>query len=70
LIYVKCPQEIWSLVSQCGRTEGTHSANQEKKRALEREMDIMRRHWLDYDPVALAVLIIGIGIVELLALVI
>jgi len=71
LIYVKCPQEIWSLVSQCGRSpEGTHSANQEKKRALEREMDIMRRHWLDYDPVALAVLIIGIGIVELLALVI
>jgi hypothetical protein len=33
-------------------------------------MDIMRRHWLDYDPVALAVLIIGMGIVELLALII
>jgi len=26
------------------------------------------RHWLDYDPIALAVLAIGIGIVELLAL--
>ena len=38
-------------------------------RALEREMDIMGRHWLDYDPVALAALIIGIGIVESLALV-
>jgi hypothetical protein len=25
------------------------------------------RHWLDYDPIALAVLAIGIGIVELLA---
>jgi hypothetical protein len=25
-------------------------------------------HWLDYDPVALAVLVIGIGIVALLAL--
>jgi hypothetical protein len=31
-------------------------------------MDIMRRHWLDYDPVALAVLVIGLGIIELLAL--
>jgi hypothetical protein len=26
------------------------------------------RHWLDYDPVALAALVIGIGIVELLVL--
>ena len=26
------------------------------------------RHWLDYDPVALAVLVIGIGMIELLAL--
>jgi hypothetical protein len=25
-------------------------------------------HWLDYDPVALAVLVIGIGIVTLVAL--
>jgi hypothetical protein len=31
---------------------------------------IQRRHWLDYDPVALAVLVIGIGIIELLALII
>jgi len=29
-----------------------------------------RLHWLDYDPVALAVLVIGIGMVELLALLI
>ncbi len=27
-----------------------------------------RLHWLDYDPVALVVLVIGIGMVELLAL--
>ena len=27
-----------------------------------------RRPWLDYDPVALAVLVIGIGMIELLAL--
>jgi hypothetical protein len=26
-----------------------------------------RGHWLDYDPVALAILVIGIGIVALLA---
>ena len=26
-----------------------------------------RQYWLDYDPVALAVLVIGIGIIELLA---
>ena len=30
-------------------------------------MHILRRHWLDYDPVALAVLVIGIGMIELLA---
>jgi hypothetical protein len=28
----------------------------------------MHRHWLDYDLVALVVLIIGMGLVELLAL--
>ena len=33
-------------------------------------MYIQRWHWLDYDPVALAVLAIGIGIIELLALII
>jgi hypothetical protein len=27
-----------------------------------------RRYWLDYDPIALAVLVIGIGMVELIAL--
>jgi hypothetical protein len=31
-------------------------------------MRVQGRHWLDYDPVALAVLVIGIGIVALLAL--
>jgi hypothetical protein len=30
-------------------------------------MRVQSRHWLDYDPVALVVLIIGIGIVALLA---
>ena len=27
-----------------------------------------RLYWLDYDPVALAVLVIGLGVIELLAL--
>jgi len=31
-------------------------------------MRVPSRHWLDYDPVALAVLLVGVGIVELLAL--
>ena len=30
-------------------------------------MHLLGRHWLDYDPVALAVLVIGIGMIELLA---
>ena len=30
-------------------------------------MYMERRHWLDYDPIALAVLVIGIGVIELLA---
>jgi hypothetical protein len=29
-----------------------------------------QRHWLDHDPVALAVLVVGIGMIELLALLI
>jgi hypothetical protein len=33
-------------------------------------MYVQGPHWLDYDPVALAVLVIGIGIIELLALII
>ena len=33
-------------------------------------MYIQRQHWLDYDPVALTVLVIGIGMIELLALII
>jgi hypothetical protein len=31
-------------------------------------MQIRRRHWLDYDPIAVAVLVIGLGLIELLAL--
>lgn len=31
-------------------------------------MNLRKRYWLDYDPIALAVLVIGIGMIELLAL--
>jgi hypothetical protein len=31
---------------------------------------IQQRHWLDYDPVAVAVLVIGIGLIELLGIII
>jgi hypothetical protein len=31
---------------------------------------VQRPHWLDYDPVALAMLVIGIGIIELFVLII
>jgi hypothetical protein len=48
------PQRIAALVEQ-----------------LERQnLGLPRRHWLDYDPVALAVLVIGIATIELLALMI
>ena len=33
-------------------------------------MYMQKRHWLDYDPVAIAVLVVGIGMVELLAMII
>lgn len=40
--------------------------------ALVEQLDthIQQRHWLDYDPVAVAVLVIGIGLIELLAMII
>jgi hypothetical protein len=31
-------------------------------------MPVQRGHWLEYDPIALAALVIGIGIVMLVAL--
>jgi len=33
-------------------------------------MHLQNRHWLDYDPVAFAVLVIGIAMIELLAMII
>ena len=33
-------------------------------------MYAQKRHWLDYDPVAVTVLVIGLGMIELLAMII
>ena len=33
-------------------------------------MHAQKRHWLDYDPIAVAVLVIGLGMIELLAMII
>ena len=33
-------------------------------------MYVHKRHWLDYDPIAVAVLVIGIAVIELLAMII
>jgi hypothetical protein len=33
-------------------------------------MYAQKRHWLDHDPVAVAVLVIGLGMIELLAMII
>ena len=54
-----------------GFTEAAHAWRLSlNRRTRQHVMYIQRRHWLDYDPVALAVLVIGIGIIELLALII
>ena len=47
---------------------GKHTLEPKKNWASEqRKCTMIGRHWLDYDHVALAVLIIGLGIVELVA---
>jgi hypothetical protein len=33
-------------------------------------MYVQKRHWLDYDPVAVAVRVIGLAMIELLAMII
>jgi hypothetical protein len=45
---------LWVLLAHQGWGTGRRTMQQ-------------RLHWLDYDPVALAVLVIGIGMIELLA---
>jgi hypothetical protein len=42
----------------------------ESEETRRRVMYVQKRHWLDYDPVAIVVLVIGIGMIELLAMII
>ena len=41
---------------------------QRRNRKARRVMSVQSRHWLDYDPVALVVLLVGMSAVALLAL--
>ena len=73
---VRRPLDSYAPASRCtrraARNAETHDLGRTdvNRRTGWRIMYIQRRHWLDYDPVALAVLVIGIGMIELLALII
>jgi hypothetical protein len=72
-LWTLCPGiSLHSSSSSKRRDRKTHdlSRTDVNRRTGWRIMYIQRRHWLDYDPVALAVLVIGIGMIELLALII
>ena len=58
------PPHIAALVEQL------ETGNRWRAMMSVQTMHVQKPHWLDYDPVALAVLVIGIGIIELLALII
>jgi hypothetical protein len=58
------PPHIAALVEQL------ETGNRWRATLYVQTMHVQKPHWLDYDPVALAVLVIGIGIIELLALII
>jgi hypothetical protein len=58
------PPHIAALVEQL------ETGNRWRATMYAQTMHVQKPHWLDYDPVALAVLVIGIGIIELLALII
>jgi hypothetical protein len=73
-------QSVWLSIGNCLRAQYDAVARPVPPHiaALVEQLETVNRatgyvqkpHWLDYDPLALAVLLIGIGIVELLALLI
>jgi hypothetical protein len=73
-------QSVWLSIGDCLRAQYDALARPVPPHiaALVEQLETVNRartyvqkpHWLDYDPLALAVLVIGIGIVELLALLI
>ena len=76
---VRRPLDSYAPASRCTRRaarnaeiERLHDLGRAdvNRRTGWRIMYIQSRHWLDYDPVAFAVLVLGIGMVELLALIV
>ena len=62
-------REGWRFLTCVNSWLGRASILEPKKLGRSKHgMDVMRKHWLDYDSVALAVLLIGMGLIELLAL--
>jgi uncharacterized protein YbdZ (MbtH family) len=58
---VECVRAGWHAPNASPSGDRALSGNREACHAY------TKGHWLDYDPVALAVLVIGIGVIELLA---
>src|SRR5215475_6418755 len=59
------------LKRACGRYYSTRRLLSFESPGIRIGMDVMLsdyRHWLEYDPVALAVLLVGVGFVELIVL--
>jgi hypothetical protein len=59
------------LKQACGRCYSTRRLPSFESIDVRIGMDVMLsdyRHWLEYDPVALAVLLVGVGFVELIVL--
>ena len=67
---VRRPLDSYAPASRCTRRAARNAEIGNNGRTWWRIMYIQRRHWLDYDPVAFTVLVLGIGMVELLALII
>jgi hypothetical protein len=77
-----CDRSVWMSIGNCLRAQydalappipphiAALVAQLETENRSRAAMYEQRPHWLDYDPVALAVLVIGIGVIELLALII
>ena len=73
-------RSVWLSIGNCLRAQYDALARPVPPRiaALVQQLETLNRvttyaqkpHWLDYDPLALAVLVIGIGVVELLVLII
>jgi hypothetical protein len=68
-LFVKVPRAVLNQLAK-DRDKVRHSLDFLKARSAtaRRVMNVQSRHWLDYDPVALVVLVVGMSAVALLAL--